>query len=122
MSFASLAQPEIGDLIERIARAPEVTLLVGAGASMEAGLPSWPRLIEMLLETVAADLAELDAQEKATWVEATLQRDDLLGAGAVVEVMAGQDLSKLIPERLYAGQGPPCTVVCKAWLGACWKR
>lgn len=73
---------------------------------MEAGLPSWPRLIEMLLETVAADLAELDAQEKATWVEATLQRDDLLGAGAVVEVMAGQDLSKLIPERLYGGQGP----------------
>ncbi|MDQ3724420.1 MAG: SIR2 family protein [Actinomycetota bacterium] len=106
MSFASLAQPEIGPLVERVAGARELTLLVGAGASMEAGLPSWRRLVEMLLETVAAELPGLDEEERAAWIEATLQRDDLLGAGAVVEVMAGGDLSKLIPDRLYGGQGP----------------
>jgi SIR2-like domain len=106
MSFASLAQPEIGPLVERLADARELTLLVGAGASMEAGLPSWRRLIEMLLETVAAELPSLDEEERAAWIEATLRRDDLLGAGAVVEVMAKEDLDKLIPERLYGGQGP----------------
>jgi len=106
MSFASLSKPEIGPLIERISGASDLTLLVGAGASMEAGLPSWRRLIETLLETVAAELSGLGEKEQATWVEATLQRDDLLGAGAVVEVMAQEDLDKLIPDRLYGGQGP----------------
>lgn len=106
MSFASLAQPEIQPLVERVAAADDLTLLVGAGASMEAGLPSWPRLIEMLLETVAAELPELDEEERAEWVAATLQRDDLLGAGAVVEVMAKEGLDRLVPDRLYGGRGP----------------
>jgi SIR2-like domain len=73
---------------------------------MEAGLPSWPRLIEMLLETVAAELPELDEKERASWVAGTLERDDLLGAGAVVEVMARESLNELIPNRLYGGRGP----------------
>lgn len=105
MSFASLTQPEIEPLIERVAGARDLTLLVGAGASMEAGLPSWPRLIEMLLETVAAEFPNLDEEERGAWVAATLQRDDLLGAGAVVEVMAKKALNELIPDRLYGGQG-----------------
>lgn len=106
MSFASLAHPNVEPLIERMAGARDLTLLVGAGASMEAGLPSWRRLIEMLLETVAAELHALDEKERKAWVEGTLQRDDLLGAGAVVGVMAKEDLDELIPARLYGGQGP----------------
>lgn len=106
MSFASLTQSDIEPLIERLADARNLTLLVGAGASMEAGLPSWTRLIEMLLETVAAELPNLDDEDRDAWVAATLQRDDLLGAGAVVEVMAKGKLDELIPDRLYAGQGP----------------
>jgi len=106
MSFASLSQPGVGPLIERVSGARELTLLVGAGASMEAGLPSWGQLIEGLLENVATDLPGLDEADQEEWVKATIRRDDLLGAGAVVGVMAKEGLEKLIPERLYGGLGP----------------
>ncbi|HEX6780876.1 MAG TPA: SIR2 family protein [Solirubrobacterales bacterium] len=105
MSFASLAQPEVEPLIERLASAGELTLLVGAGASMEAGLPSWRALIEQLLAKVAVELPDLEDGERANWVAATIERDDLLGAGAVVGVMAKERLEKLIPAELYEGRG-----------------
>jgi hypothetical protein len=107
VSFASLAQPSIEPLIDRFAEASDVTLLVGAGASMEADLPSWAELVEKLLMTVAESRAELSTPEtKAQWVEQTLERDDLLGAGAVVEVMANTSLDELVPEKLYGPGGP----------------
>jgi SIR2-like domain len=107
VSFASLAQSQSGPLIERFATARDLTLMVGAGASMEAQLPSWRGLIELLLTTVAAEIPELGSQkEREKWVEGTLTREDLLAAGAVVEVMAKESLEELIPASLYRGQGP----------------
>ena len=107
MSFASLAQPAIEPLIERFAAAPHVTVVVGAGASMEADLPSWPELIERLLERVAGGDPRLgDAADRADWIARTLERDELLGAGAVVEVMADAELDDLLPRALYGDAGP----------------
>ena len=107
MSFASLAQPTIAPLIERFAAAPQVTLVVGAGASMEAGLPSWPELIEKLLQRVARENPRLEEPaDREDWIKRTLERDELLGAGAVVEVMADEDLELLLPQALYGDAGP----------------
>jgi hypothetical protein len=107
VSFASLAQPTIGPLIERFAAAPQVTLVVGAGASMEASLPSWPALIERLLRRVAEGHPRLEqAGDREDWIKRTLERDELLGAGAVVEVMADEDLDTLLPQALYGDDGP----------------
>jgi SIR2-like domain len=104
MSFASLDQPAITPLVERFSEASDVTLLVGAGASMESDLPSWPRLIENLLATVAEQRGELSTAElQRTWVERTIRRDNLLGAGAVVEAMSTEPLDRLIPGQLYSG-------------------
>jgi hypothetical protein len=107
VSFASLAQPSVGPLVDRFATADHVTLLVGAGASMEADLPSWPDLVSKLLMTVADSRDELATPAtKRNWVQQTLERDDLLGAGAVVEVMAVRSLDELVPEQLYGAEGP----------------
>lgn len=106
VSFASLAQPTVDPLVERFATAPHVTLLVGAGASMEASLPSWPELIERLLERVAKEQPQLvDEDHRADWIRRTLERDELLGAGAVVEVMADDELDALLPQALYGDEG-----------------
>lgn len=107
MSFASLAQPTIEPLIARFAAAPHVTVVVGAGASMEADLPSWPELIERLLQRVARQNPQLEqAMDREDWIKRTLERDELLGAGAVVEVMADEDLETLLPQALYGETGP----------------
>lgn len=102
-----MAQPAVGPLVERFATAGHATLLVGAGASMEADLPSWPDLVSKLLTTVADARDELATPEaKSGWVRQTLERDGLLGAGAVVEVMAARPLDELVPEQLYSDEGP----------------
>jgi hypothetical protein len=107
MSFASLAGAKMDALVERFADAGDVTLIVGAGASMEALLPSWPLLIERLLRRVAEDHPGLSSDEaKSAWIERTLREEDLLAAGAVVEVMARQDLDTLLPEELFRPGGP----------------
>ena len=107
MSFASLGQPAVSPLIAQFADVEDVTVLVGAGASMEAGLPSWERLIEKLLMTVAKGQKELATPElQRTWVDRVIDREDLLGAGAVVEAMAREPLDQLVPAQLYGRDGP----------------
>ncbi len=97
----------MGPLVERFARAIDVTLVVGAGASMEASLPSWRTLVERLLARVAREYPGLSTSTaEQEWVRRTLHGDDLLAAGAVVEVMAKEDLDTLLPEELYGPAGP----------------
>jgi NAD-dependent SIR2 family protein deacetylase len=106
MTFASLTQDPVADLTKRFSQSGEMTLLVGAGGSMEAGLPSWRTLIGRLLNTIAEAQPELDTQELRTkWAKRILERDDLLGAAAVVEVMAAISLDVLVPEHLYGDAG-----------------
>jgi hypothetical protein len=107
VSFASLSQASVGPLLERFSAADDLTLLVGAGASIEADLPSWPKLVERLLSSVADTRHDLPtADVKQEWVDETLRRNDLLGAGAVVEVLATEPLNKLVPDQLYGSPGP----------------
>jgi hypothetical protein len=73
---------------------------------MESDLPSWSELVRKLLMTVAETRTRLaTAEAKKDWVDQTLERDDLLGAGAVVEVMADKPLDELVPDQLYGEDG-----------------
>lgn len=79
--------------------------MLGAGASIEAGLPSWPTLIERLLVRAGTErglLKDTDDAGRARWVTEAVRRDGYLGAAAIVDALTDEDtLEALIPEQLY---------------------
>ncbi|WP_028057925.1 SIR2 family protein [Candidatus Solirubrobacter pratensis] len=108
MSFDTFAQPPLDRLIADAAAAPRLTVLLGAGASIEAGLPSWPALIERLLVRVGIEsglLEETDETGRRRWVAEAVRRDGYLGAAAIVDALSDHDtLEAWIPQALY-GEG-----------------
>jgi hypothetical protein len=108
VSFAAFAQPPLDRLIADAATAQRLTLMLGAGASIEAGLPSWPALIERLLVRAGTErglLRDTDEAGRTRWVAEAVRRDGYLGAAAIVDALTDGDvLGAWIPEALY-GEG-----------------
>jgi len=92
-------------LIADAATAQRLTLLLGAGASIEAGLPSWPALIERLLVRAGTErglLHDTDEAGRTRWVAEAVRRDGYLGAAAIVDALTDESvLDTWIPEALY---------------------
>jgi hypothetical protein len=82
-----------------------MTVMLGAGASIEAGLPSWPTLIERLLVRSLEENGLLESDDetaKQRWVAEAIRSDGYLGAAAIVEALtSGETLDAWIPEELY---------------------
>jgi hypothetical protein len=92
-------------IIEQLASAGRLTFLVGAGASMEAGLPSWGRLVRAVLESLAP--AALSDSDRTAWLDAAAE-PGLLGMAATARALAGSDKEfiKRVEHHLYDGRGP----------------
>ena len=96
-------QPE--PIIRRLAAAPKLTFVVGAGASMEAGLPSWAGLVRALLEAAAPkSLSDVD---RTAWLDAASD-SGLLGMAATARALAGGDdeFLRRVQTHLFRGRGP----------------
>jgi hypothetical protein len=108
VSFAAFAEDAIARLIAAASVAPKVSLLVGAGASMEAGLPSWNVLVQRLLLRGAEQENLLPADgERARdlWLK-DAGRDGPLGAAAIVDALAGDQRDAWVVDALYGTAGP----------------
>jgi hypothetical protein len=94
------------DLLETLERVAahegRITLIVGAGASIEAGLPSWPRLVRSLLEVAGGSL---EAELRRRWT-AKIEEEGLLAAAAVVKALCADedDFRSRLRDALHDGQ------------------
>ena len=92
-------------VIERLASDEQpVTFVVGAGASIESGLPPWTVLVRRLVEDVAP---RLPARERRAWVEA-IEAEGIIPAAAIARVLArdGRKFQGSLWKRLYGEKGP----------------
>lgn len=100
------ARDAVTDFIETIARSTEVSILAGAGTSIESGFPDWTSLVRRLLVQVAAEqgLAEESCGAFATW---TIHREGLTAAAAVAKTALGERFAKELHVALYTQQLTP---------------
>jgi hypothetical protein len=92
------------DAIERLAAARSVTVIAGAGASMEIGLPSWTKLVDELFDK-ALELRDwkADSEELRKLVKAS---GPLVAAELVEELLAGGHMPTQIKSILYQKDNP----------------
>ena len=91
-------------LIERLAAADRVTFVLGAGASMEAGLPSWRSLVRDLLRDVAP--RSLSDGDRAAWLDA-VGESGVLGMAATARALCRSDAEfvRRVQHHVYRGRG-----------------
>ena len=98
------AENAVRDAIERLAEARRVTVVAGAGASMEIGLPSWEGLVlDLLGDVVTARQWDDDGDRfRAAAREGGL----LAGAQLVESVLGAGEMAAAIKRHLYGDADP----------------
>jgi hypothetical protein len=115
--FAPESDNDLGEVVTRLSkRDVPITFVLGAGASMEAGLPSWAALVRGLVNDVAPRLRK---SERNVWLEA-IDDGGLLAAAATALALSRskKHFSELLWKHLYGGHtpqdyrpGPLCTEI-----------
>jgi hypothetical protein len=107
-------------IIERLTGAGRLTFVLGAGASMEAGLPSWRSLVRDLLHDVAP--RSLGGADRAAWLDAVAE-SGVLGMAATARAFSRSDAEfvRRVQHHVYRGRGEehfepgPLTQEIAAW-------
>jgi hypothetical protein len=104
MALSQFATAPLSDMIRTLADRSSLAIVIGAGVSAEAGLPTWNRLVSDLLDRAGRERLTLsDDRIRRTWITKITGGESPLGAAAVAEALAGADLGDWIPEALYGG-------------------
>jgi hypothetical protein len=106
MTFAAFGANPVKREIGRLAAETELTLVVGAGASVESRLPGWEELLSRLLIRIGRDKTSNDEDAAATWAQVTFEADHSLGSAAVVAALTSTStLQNFVVTELYEGRG-----------------
>jgi hypothetical protein len=115
MSIDTFADPQVQSLIDHFGKSRKMAVFIGAGSSIEAGLPTWEELVERLLDRAASEKGLFASNEhRREWVDSMLRVESLMGAASVVEGLLGDRLSDIAAEELFRGRNdvetdPPTT-------------
>jgi hypothetical protein len=93
------------DGLRLIADADALTVIVGAGASTEAGLPSWQKLVDDLLDDA---LSQRGWSADADAIKTMARKNGLLTAAEIARALLDDDddLGNKVKEHLYDGADP----------------
>lgn len=103
MGYERFGSQELLDVIMRLADRDRLSLIVGAGVSVESGLPDWRTLIANLLVT-AARSEGLTSEDSVRFAKWTLQREDVTGAGEIGRQLLGDSFRSNLHNALYEGK------------------
>jgi len=96
-------------LLDVVADQGELTLVVGAGSSMDAGLPGWSDLVRTFLES-ALQMAKRQGWISSPYDELTeliLSQQDTLSAASMGRYLCGDQRDQRLKMALYDGQTLP---------------
>ena len=100
-------QDDVKRSLREITSATHLTVVVGAGASMEAGLTSWASLVSDLLKEAIDKRAWSDDERS---IASVASRNGLLAAAEFASTLLGEsDLGPTVKRLLYRG-GEPATL------------
>ena len=89
-------------LVDNIRR-QRCVLFVGAGLSMQAGLPSWGRLLRIMVEQVKAGVPDSPTEE----LESLLQRNKFLEVAEYCKEQLGKNqFANILAENVSGRDGP----------------
>lgn len=114
------ARPETTDLICSLAVKQRLAVFIGAGWSVDWGLPSWDGLIQRLLRDHVAPLAEIyDEESRTEFVRVLLRDHDLIQAASVVRESLEDQFDSHLRDALYHNRvgdhGPAASAIAKLY-------
>lgn len=95
-------QSNADEVIDQLANADDLTFVVGAGVSMECGLPSWNGLVEGLLKRVARGDG-LSGDDIDAFVDWTMREGPTAAAGMARARLPEDDFTEALRDELYGG-------------------
>lgn len=108
----SRENPEFRDVVERVGDADSLSMIVGAGASVDVGLPSWSLLLRTILEKAIQDEGARDGSRfpdmSPGWYEReaarVLDNADAVSAATVARLMLGAGINDQIRAAMYGSR------------------